>query len=155
MLTLTEWLQEYDVSHRNSKNKLIHWICVPAIVFSIMGLIWCLPRPALFTQFSFPLNWTLVAIVLALLYYGFLSLRLTMGMTLVFTVMVIAMFLLEQTGLSILYFSLVVFVVAWIGQFIGHKIEGKKPSFFQDLQFLMIGPLWIMAYVYRKFNIAY
>ena len=42
-----------------------------------------------------------------------------------------------------------VFVLAWIGQFIGHLIEGKRPSFFKDLQFLLIGPAWLMAFVYR------
>jgi uncharacterized membrane protein YGL010W len=45
---------------------------------------------------------------------------------------------------------LTLFVVAWIGQFIGHKIEGKKPSFFKDVQFLLIGPAWLLSKVYRK-----
>ena len=51
--------------------------------------------------------------------------------------------------------SLAIFVIAWVGQFIGHKIEGKKPSFFEDLQFLMIGPLWLLGHLYRKFGIRY
>jgi uncharacterized membrane protein YGL010W len=42
------------------------------------------------------------------------------------------------------------FVLAWIGQFVGHAIEGKRPSFFKDVQFLMIGPLWLAADVYRR-----
>jgi uncharacterized membrane protein YGL010W len=55
----------------------------------------------------------------------------------------------------ILPVSLTVFVVAWIGQFIGHKIEGKKPSFFEDLRFLLIGPLFVLGFVYRRFKVAY
>ena len=51
--------------------------------------------------------------------------------------------------------ALTIFVGAWIGQFIGHKLEGKKPSFFNDLQFLMIGPAWLMGFIYRKLNIKY
>ncbi len=51
--------------------------------------------------------------------------------------------------------ALVVFVVAWIGQFIGHKIEGKKPSFLQDLQFLLIGPVWLLGFIYRNLGIRY
>jgi uncharacterized membrane protein YGL010W len=47
------------------------------------------------------------------------------------------------------------FVVAWIGQFIGHAIEGKRPSFFKDVQFLMIGPLWLLADVYRRLGIRF
>jgi uncharacterized membrane protein YGL010W len=51
--------------------------------------------------------------------------------------------------------SLTIFVVAWIGQFIGHKIEGKKPSFFDDLRFLLIGPLFVLGFLYRRLNIKY
>jgi uncharacterized membrane protein YGL010W len=51
--------------------------------------------------------------------------------------------------------SLVIFVAAWIGQFIGHAIEGKRPSFFKDLQFLLIGPLWLLAAAYRRLGLRY
>jgi uncharacterized membrane protein YGL010W len=53
------------------------------------------------------------------------------------------------------YISLAVFVVAWIVQFYGHKIEGKKPSFLKDVQFLMIGPAWLMHFIYKKIGIGY
>ena len=51
--------------------------------------------------------------------------------------------------------SLIIFVIAWIGQFIGHKIEGKKPSFFEDIQFLLIGPAWLLSFIYNKLGIKY
>jgi uncharacterized membrane protein YGL010W len=51
--------------------------------------------------------------------------------------------------------SILIFAVAWIGQFIGHNIEGKKPSFLKDLQFLLIGPMWLLSFIYKKLNIAY
>jgi uncharacterized membrane protein YGL010W len=51
--------------------------------------------------------------------------------------------------------SLIIFALAWIFQFVGHKIEGKKPSFFKDVQFLLIGPAWLMHFVYKKLNISY
>jgi uncharacterized membrane protein YGL010W len=47
------------------------------------------------------------------------------------------------------------FVLAWIGQFIGHKIEGKKPSFFKDVAFLLIGPAWLMSFIYKKLGQRY
>jgi uncharacterized membrane protein YGL010W len=53
------------------------------------------------------------------------------------------------------YISLGVFVLAWIVQFYGHKIEGKKPSFLKDVQFLMIGPAWLMHFIYKKIGISY
>jgi uncharacterized membrane protein YGL010W len=42
-----------------------------------------------------------------------------------------------------------------VGQFIGHKIEGKKPSFFKDILFLLIGPLWLLSFIYKKVGISY
>jgi uncharacterized membrane protein YGL010W len=51
--------------------------------------------------------------------------------------------------------SAIVFVVAWIGQFYGHKVEGKKPSFLKDIQFLLIGPAWLLHFIYRRLGIPY
>ncbi len=155
MLTVKQWLQEYDASHQNRTNKRIHWVCVPAIMFSIIGLLWAIPRPAVFAEFPLLLNWAVIIAGPLLLYYCLLSLRLAFGMTLLLAAMFGLMFLLAQTALSIGYFSIALFVSAWAGQFIGHEIEGKKPSFFKDLQFLLIGPLWIMAFIYRRLGVAY
>ena len=55
----------------------------------------------------------------------------------------------------LLYTSIIVFIFAWILQFLGHKIEGKKPSFFKDIQFLLIGPAWLLAFIYNSFKIKY
>jgi uncharacterized membrane protein YGL010W len=52
-------------------------------------------------------------------------------------------------------YALIIFVVAWIGQFIGHKIEGKKPSFLQDVQYLLIGPAWLLHFIFKKVGIGY
>ena len=62
--------------------------------------------------------------------------------------------MLNQTGLK-LEISLSLFLIAWIGQFIGHKIEGAKPSFFDDIKFLLIGPAWLIAFIYQKIGIKY
>ena len=59
----------------------------------------------------------------------------------------------NSNQLTIFYTS--IFIVSWIGQFIGHKIEGVKPSFFEDIQFLLIGPAWLLSFIYNKFGIKY
>jgi len=150
MRAVDQWLNEYGESHRNPTNKLIHWICVPAIVWSVVALIWSIPTPIN------GLNWAVVTAVAAQLYYIKLSPKLSLG---------IGGFLLLCLGLCLVVermvpfalwqVALTVFVVAWIGQFIGHRIEGKKPSFFKDVLFLMIGPAWLMAFVYRRFGLSY
>src|SRR5262249_4651937 len=148
------WFEEYGESHENTTNKVIHWICVPSIAFSLLGLIGMIPQPALFGGLPF-LSWPVVVVGLALVYYFILSPPLALGMVVVSVVMLGSLHHLANSGAPILAISAGVFVSAWIGQFIGHKTEGKKPSFFKDIQFLLIGPIWLLGSVYRRLGIRY
>lgn len=152
-----QWFAEYGESHQNPTNKTIHWICVPTIFYCVLGLIWSLPVPAVLAGAAPWFNWTLPVALGVLLFYLRLSLPLAVGMFL-FTGACYG--LIEwQAGsgcpMPIWKTSLTLFVVAWIGQFIGHKIEGKKPSFFHDVVFLLIGPAWLMHFIYRRLGVQY
>jgi Predicted membrane protein len=155
MRTVTEWLSEYGSSHENPTNKLLHWICVPPIVLSVMGFLWTLPTPAAFAGISGWLNWATIGALLALVYYVVLSPSLALGALLAFAVLLTVVAWLDTLPWPLWMTCLVIFVVAWIGQFAGHAIEGKKPSFFKDVQFLLIGPLWLIATLYRRLGLAY
>lgn len=155
MRSVSEWLGEYGASHQNPTNKLLHWLCVPPIVLSVMGFLWSLPVPAAFAEASPWLNWATLVAAAALLYYLALSPALAAGILLAFAALLALTYELAQLPWPLWLTSLVIFVVAWIGQFIGHAIEGKRPSFFKDLQFLLIGPLWLLAAAYRRFGLSY
>lgn len=150
-----EWFSEYGESHQNRTNKTLHWICVPLIVLSLLGMLWSIPVPAVFAELSPVLNWATLVMVLSLVYYFMLSMPLAIGMALVLALFLAVLRAVDASGVSVLYASIAVFVAAWIGQFIGHHIEGKRPSFFKDVQFLMIGPVWLLGFVYRRLGIAY
>ncbi|NIG55179.1 DUF962 domain-containing protein [Chitinophaga sp. Cy-1792] len=153
MRTVQSWLDEYGSSHRNSTNKLIHWICVPAIFFSIVGFLYNIALPIHLGGLQ--LTVAHIALALVLVYYVRLSPSLAAGM-LVFVLVCLWLWrFIENHGIAPWKLSLAIFVLAWIGQFIGHKIEGAKPSFFKDLQFLLIGPAWLMSFVYKKAGIPY
>jgi uncharacterized membrane protein YGL010W len=155
MRTVSEWLSEYGTSHQNPANKLLHWICVPAIVLAFLGFLWSAPVPTAFSAVSPWLNWATVAALAALIYYLVLSPALAAGVLVAFAVLLVMTRGLAQLPWPLWATSLVIFVVAWIGQFVGHAIEGKRPSFFKDLQFLLIGPLWLLAAAYRRFSLPY
>lgn len=140
MKSLQQWLDAYGESHQNSMNRKIHKIAVPGIYLSIVGLIWCLPQlPA----GSLNINWVWIVMVPVMVFYFRLSRSVFIQM-LIFTLACLALITFAaMLGVSIFYLSIVLFVVLWIMQFIGHKVEGKKPSFFDDLQFLLIGPVWV------------
>ncbi len=155
MRSVQNWLDEYSVSHQDPVNKRIHWVCVPLIMLSALGMLWTVPRPAFFFSLSPYLNWATLLILASLIYYLMLSVRLAAGMLLVSAAMCFIIELLAGLPWPLLWTSSAIFAAAWIGQFIGHKIEGRKPSFFKDLQFLLIGPLWLLADAYKKLGFAY
>ena len=137
MKTLKAWFDEYSVSHQNRTNQIIHKICVPLIFFSVVGFLLWIPF-----QLG-PLRIGEVVIAFVLGWYLMLGLPAFFVMLVQVILCQIFFFLLSQV-MDPLIPLVVIFVLAWIGQFVGHKIEGKKPSFFKDLQFLLIGPLWVL-----------
>lgn len=145
MKSIHTWLAEYNESHRHPVNKRLHWLCVPPIVFTVFGGLRAIPvGDAL-------LNPATVAALLALVYYLLLSWRLTLGIApLLLAVLALVEFSHAVLGPLHLPVMAAIFVLAWIGQFVGHRVEGKKPSFFKDVQFLLIGPLWLLADLYRR-----
>jgi len=155
MKTADQWLDEYAQSHTHSTNTLLHWICVPLIVVSLIGLLWSLPVPVAFREISPVLNWGTTFLMAAVVYYFIISLSLAFGILPFIVVVVAAVVWLDSLSTPLYISSAVIFIAAWIGQFIGHLVEGKKPSFFKDLQFLMIGPLWLLAKVYRRLGVPY
>lgn len=153
MKSIQTWLDEYGVSHQNPTNKMIHWICVPLIFFSIVGMFYSIKLPVELAP-GFSLNLAMIILVGVTIYYFTLSKTLSVGMLLYSLLCIAGCYAIEQTGLPLWAVCIGIFVAAWIGQFYGHNVEGKKPSFLKDLQFLMIGPAWLMSFIYRKIGIA-
>ena len=135
-------LARYGESHRNPVNELIHIVCIPAIVFSLLGILWAL-HPAV----------ALLVVAAALAYYVTLSRTFALGMGVMAGAMLVLLAILPDG--TVLPTSIGVFVAAWLGQFVGHHIEGKKPSFFDDLRFLLIGPLFVLSILYRRIRLAW
>ncbi len=150
-------LQEYGESHQNNLNKAIHWVCIPLIMYSLVGLLWSIPFPRDFLN-----GWLSVGSILifvSLVYYLRLSIPLFIGFLIISLGLVIGNYylfqLLNHDHIHMFGISFIIFFVAWLGQFYGHKMEGKKPSFLKDLQFLMIGPAWLLHFIYLKVGIPY
>ncbi len=151
-------LQEYGESHKNATNKAIHWICVPLIFFSIVGLIFSIPSgivQKILGEGNPYANWATLALVIVICYYVTLSVPLTVGMALFGLLCLVISNRIASAGLPLWQVSITIFVLAWIGQFYGHKVEGKKPSFLKDIQFLLIGPAWLMHFIYKQLGIPY
>ncbi len=158
--TINQWFSEYGESHQNPINKRIHFICVPTIFFSLIGLLYLVPLTFLSTGNnggqSIFFNLAALTIILIFIFYIRLSFSIAVGMLIVSVISLWLNHLIYTSGIiSLWLFSVIIFVLAWIGQFYGHKVEGKKPSFFKDLQFLLIGPAWILSFVFKKLGIKF
>lgn len=157
MRKIDQLLAEYGESHQNSTNKAIHWICVPLIFFSVLGLFASIPAgPVQYLLGDNPYaHWATVFVILGLAYYVTLSIPLAFGMMLFSAMCLYFINVITSQGWTLWVVCLTIFVLAWIGQFYGHKVEGKKPSFLKDLQFLLIGPAWLMHFVFKRMGIPY
>jgi uncharacterized membrane protein YGL010W len=151
-----QWFAEYGESHQHHTNELIHWVCVPLIFFCVLGFIWIIPVPDPLFERAPWFNWTIPAIVVAMLFYLRLSPMLSAGLLFFISLCYSTLAMLELIAPDLIgKLCAALFLLAWIGQFIGHKIEGKKPSFFQDVVFLLIGPAWLMSLIYKKLGQRY
>ncbi len=152
-------LEAYGESHQTDLNRKIHYVCVPAIFFSLLGLLYSIPVYRLFTDIFEPsvtkhINLASVLVVFGTFYYLSLSLKLAVSMLVLSLLALALIHVIELSHIAPLWLVMVViFVFAWIGQFVGHQHEGKKPSFVEDLQFLMIGPAWTLSHLYERLGI--
>ena len=152
---IDRWFDSYSGDHRNETNQRIHVVAVPAILWSVIALLWCIPVP--------PGGWFKPGIFAALamfgawMFYFKASRSLGIGMLAMFVAMSwLTWWMYWALGVRTLLFAAIgVFVVAWIAQFVGHKIEGRKPSFLTDLTYLLIGPAWVLAKGYRKLGLPW
>ena len=154
MRSVNEWFGNYSQDHRHPTNRLIHWICVPLILWTVMAALWVIPVPPSIGRPGF---WCGMAMVAAFAFYWKMSKPVGIAMLIVFVVFGLLTEVLYRVlgPVDLLWLAIGVFVVAWIGQFIGHHIEGARPSFLTDLAYLLIGPAWLAGKVMRRLHIPY
>ena len=157
MRKIEQLFSEYGESHQNGTNKTIHWICVPLIFWTILGFISYIPTPHFYIpSFGYISIASIIALVIVSIFYFRLSV--VVGFIMIFLMLIMEYFISLcnlQFGSKSWLVYLVVFIITWILQFVGHKIEGKKPSFLKDLQFLLVGPIWLLGFILRKVGIKY
>lgn len=154
MRPIDRYFASYADDHRNVANQAIHLVAVPAIAWSVVALLWCLPP--LITWFQNGV-WAGLAMFAAWCFYNRLSRPLGLGMLgMLFVFGCLCRLLEAEIGLRALaLLATGVFVLAWIAQFIGHRLEGRRPSFFTDLVYLLIGPAWVMGKLYQRLGLRY
>jgi len=158
MKTIHDWFNEYGESHQNKTNKIIHWICIPLIFWSIIALLSLIPQKIISLDCNYNFfHWGTIVIIFGLFFYLRLSFKIFLGMALFSLYVLLDIWIMYKIlgGNILMYLAISIFIFSWVLQFFGHKIEGKKPSFIKDVQFLLIGPAWLLGYIYKKIGIKF
>jgi uncharacterized membrane protein YGL010W len=154
-------IDEYASFHQKPANRVINYICIPLIVFSVVGFVWSLPFPQLKFLGSYItyLNWGSFLIALSVYYYMRLSPILSYIMLLLLFALVYLVIQLQLSGKSsgfvLPQICVFIFIMANIAQFIGYRAEGRKPTFSEEFKFMLTAPLWLLSLVLKKFGIKY
>lgn len=153
-------IDQYDSFHQKPANRIINYICVSLIVFSVVGFVWSLPFPQL--KFLGPyisfLNWGSFLIAFTIYYYMKLSPILSYIMLLLLFGLVYIIIQIqgaEKSGALLPQICVFIFVMANIAQFIGYRVEGKKPTFADEFKFMLTAPVWLLGLILKKLNIKY
>ncbi|MCV0369034.1 Mpo1-like protein [Filomicrobium sp.] len=147
-------LAEYERDHRDPTNRRLHYLAVPLIFFCVVALVTELPVPDALKRL--PGGWLLFAAIPAAIYYFRRSVSAGLVMV-VFTLLCLGVIELlhAYVPVPVWLIALGLFVILWVVQYVGHKIEGRRPSFFKDAQFLLIGPVWVFDKLLRSFGFRY
>jgi uncharacterized membrane protein YGL010W len=132
MKTVDEWFRLYGESHQNPTNKLIHWICIPLIMFSLLGLLKAIPVPEIFPA-SFDFSWILI--IGALIFYLMLSWQLSIGMVIVVGLMLLGLRALASTGANLAITNLAIFFIAWVFNLSVIKLKERSLLFLPTFSF--------------------
>jgi len=155
MRTADFWLDRYSRHHRHRLNRVLHSVAVPLAVVGVTGLLWALPVPAAFTDISPALNWGTAFLLSAVVYYFILSIPLAIGLLPFVLATTAILGRLEGLAPALWQISLTLFLAALVLQALGHLLEGGRLRVLEDLHYLMIGPVWLMAGAFRRLGIPY
>jgi hypothetical protein len=154
MISADTWLEAYGRGPARLDAGLLIWVCVPLSVFGLTGLLWSLPVPEIFSDAAV-LNWGTIFLMATVVYYFIVSINLAFG-ALPFIVLDVAVVSwLDNLEPSLWPVSAAMLLSAAAVQLVAERLRGRSISLIRDLQYLMLGPLWLLAAVYRRLGIPY
>jgi len=135
-MTKTELYAEYGSYHADPRNRLCHAFGIPLIVLGVLGLLASV-------RFG-PIDLAIPVAVLVLIYYATVSPRGALVSLVLFAALYLVAVHLTWA------WSAAAFVVGWAFQLVGHRMEGNKPKFLENLTYLAIGPLYFFEETYQE-----
>jgi len=149
------WLRQYEETHGDLTNPVAYWAAVPMVVLGTVGLLWSLPIPDAFFEISPLMNWGTAFLMATAVYYFIISVSLAIGM-LPFVVGIAGINMwMEGSDFSLLRMSIGTLLAGIIGLWLGHRHQTGIRPVLHDLQFMMIGPAWLLSVLYKRMGIPF
>lgn len=155
MSEIDSWLERYEKSHQELTNPVVFWAAVPMMVVGTIGVLWHLPIPVEFFEISPLLNWGSAFLMATAIYYFIISLSLAIGMLPVLLGIAALQSWLAGSPYPQLGVSVALLVAGTVGLWLGRRGEGSLRAILQEYQLMMIGPLWLLSVLYRRFHIPF
>lgn len=154
MTSADTWLEAYGRGPARLDAGILMWVCVPLSIFGLTGLLWSVPVPEIFSN-AVVLNWGTVFLMATVVYYFIVSINLAFG-ALPFIVLDVAVVSwLDSLASPLWPVSAAMLLSAAAAQLISERLRGRSISVLRDLQYIMLGPLWLLAAIYRRLGIPY
>jgi uncharacterized membrane protein YGL010W len=155
MSEIDNWLDRYEQSHEDLRNPVVYWAAVPMVVLGTVGLLWSLPVPAQFVEISLLLNWGSAFLMATAIYYFIISLSLAIGMLPFLLGLASIQLWLAASPWPQMGVSVGLLVAGAVGFWLGRRGPGIAVAVLRDFQLMMIGPLWLLSVIYKRFHIPF
>ena len=157
---LDSYFNYYSESAPALTDKIVHGICALSLYFSLLGLNWSIPFPHLnfLGQYNSYLNWASFVIAFSIYYYSKLSplfsyLMLFLALIFTYIITILERQLNNKLLMGELFF-LILFVCLLV-RYVTYKRAGKNSTLKMDLLFILIGPIWLLHFLLKKWLVKY
>ena len=155
MSEIDNWLERYEQGHQDLSNPIVYWAAIPMVVLGTVGLLWSLPVPVQFFEISPLLNWGSAFLMATAIYYFIISLSLAIGMLPFLLGLAAIQLWLADSPWPAFGVSIALLVAGTVGLWLGRRGPGVVRSVLLDYQLMMIGPLWLLSVMYKRFRVPF
>ncbi|WP_233632659.1 hypothetical protein [Parapedobacter sp. ISTM3] len=157
------YFEVLDKAYQHPTNRIIQWVAIPLFSFAVLGMVWMVPFPEIaFLKkhgYDMFLNWG--SFFIAAMIYYYLRLAPTLSYAALLTVGVFSFFIVqleyvEQAGGPAVWLvCAVLLLIALAALSVGKSMERTQAPFHTFWRLLVLGPIWLWHFVFRKLNIPY
>jgi uncharacterized membrane protein YGL010W len=153
--TVDEWADQFGRLRASAPSALSAWLGIPIVITALIGLLWAIPVPDILTDASPVINAATLFIMASFVYYCILSIPLAIGGLLFLISAAIPSAWLDQTEQPLWPVAAGVFVIAFAWQLTETRRATGRLLVLRNLQYVMLGPIWLLRGLYRRAGLRY